>query len=291
MFRIGAFALSILLLASGAEGQIPAARSSIPVPVAAQAFASALGLHAAEGATVLLDAIRLAYIIPAAQQGQRGQTQKALQRLLALPRETTRDQAPLPLGAEVWRTTILKSDVPEDRLLAAILTDRTAALMYFGLAALDDETLQWVARNPETLSQIRRHPALFAAFGRSVRIREGRVAVPGGSEAAGLWQSLTGVDPAKSTAFVERVFSGNGRLALLYDTIAHLDVPHQRFALGLNLPPSSRVDRLRTLLRAFETSAPDWSADEKPFSKPVLDGAMLLSTMADLPTGVVAPPA
>ena len=41
------------------------------------------------------------------------------------------------------------------------------------------------------------------------------------------------------------MIAGNGRLALLYDTIEHLDGAHQRFALDLPLARESRAVRLR----------------------------------------------
>ena len=186
---------------------------------------------------------------------------------------------PLPLDPGIWRETILQQPVPDRQLVAAILDDRRAALLYHGLAALDDETLAWLGPDRETLLQVRQQAALFATFGRSIHVRGGRVLVPGGSDAEPLWTALTGVDPGRPAAFVQRIFrDDDGKLALLYDAIAHLDAPRQRFALGLHLPASSRDDRLRALLEAFADSR--WQPSVHPFSRPLLDGSVLLSTIA-----------
>ena len=166
---------------------------------------------------------------------------------------------PLPLDPSIWRDSILQRQVPDNELIPAIFADRSTALLYHGLAALDDETLAALGPDRETLQQLRRRAASFAALGRSVRIHAGRVVVPGGADAEPLWQSLVGADPAKPGAFTRRLFSDlNGRLAYVYDVIAHLDPARQRFALGLTLPAPARLERLRTLLDVFEQMASDW---------------------------------
>jgi hypothetical protein len=235
---------------------------------------------------VLLQAIRLAYDTPEAQARQ---VRGALNEVLVGTVEKTADVVPLPLGPAVWQAAILQVQTGTEGVVPAILRDRRAALLYVGLAAIDDETLAWLATDRDTLLHLRRHAATFAAFGRSVHIRSGRISVPGGREAEPLWTSLAGADPGKPAAFVQRVISGDGRLAFLYDTIAHLDAPRQRFALGLQAR-SSRDDRLRALLEAFTAAAPDWQVDEHPFSRPPIDGAMLFSTIRATSQGAgVAP--
>ena len=265
-------------------------RGSAPLPVSARAFAIALGLPSADPSRLLLHVVRLVYDTPEAQNAQNRHVREALQTVLSAPGEATTDVVPLPLEPAIWRDTILQTPTSDDGLVSAILKDRRAALLYFGLAALDDETLRWLGSDRDTLLHARKHAALFAAFGRSVHVHAGRVVVPGGAEAEPLWKSLTGEDADKPAAFVQRLISGDGRLAYLYDTIAHIDGPRQRFALGLAAQPSSRGDRLRSLLQSFLTAAPDWRVDERPFSKPPIDGAMFLSTVAVTPNGAGAAP-
>jgi hypothetical protein len=288
--RVAAVALSILSAQSTNTAQLHAPRTAIALPVSAKVLAAALGLPSSDASQLLVNAVRLVYSPSDDHERQRAAA-RAFAQLLDQPSSGAADVAPLPLDASIWRDVILDAQIPDNRLVAAILRDRSAALLYLGLSALDDETLAWLGSHTEILRYLRKYPGTFAMFGRSVRIRAGRIAEPGGSDGEALWDSLIGVDAGRPAEFIERVFSGEGRLAFFYDTVMHLDEAHRRFALGLYLPPSSRRDSLRTLLRAFEIAAPAWRIEDRPFWKPPIDGAMLLSTVAVLRAGGAAPPA
>jgi len=261
-------------------------RGSTTLPVSARAFAQALGLGTPEPSTLLLRVIHLSYERTEAE-GRR--TPESLEALLAAPEGNT-DVVPLPLSAKFWRTSILQGTDSGENLVSRILGDRRAALLYVGLSALDDETLTWFESNPSTLVHLRKFAEVFAAFGRSIHVRSGRVAVPGGRDSEELWESVIGAAPDKPETFIERLIAGDGRLAFLFDTIAHLDPSHQRFALGLNMGASAREPRFRALLAAFAAAAPEWRINEHLFPKPPIDGAILLSTLRVLPDGRVAPP-
>ncbi len=292
MFRAMAFGAATLLICQCAvAAEKPAVRGSVPLPVSAHRLAEVLGLASSDPSTLLLSVVRLVYE-PKAQDPQGRRVRDALAEVLSERGDPpTTDVVPLPLDRAIWRDTLLQTPITGDgRLVSAILRDRRAALLYFGLSALDDETLAWLESERDTLLHARKHAALFAAFGRSVHVQARRVVVPGGTEAETLWTSLTGADPGNPVAFVQRLISGDGRLAFLYDTIAHLDGPRQRFALGLEAEPSLRPARLRSLLESFVTAAPDWRADERPFSRPPIDGAILLSTVGVTPKGAGAAP-
>ena len=280
MPRARALAVAVLLLSYGAVGaRQPAVRAALPLPVPATVIAAAAGLPSSDPSTLLLHVIRVAFGSQAGPASEDGARRAAIRKALRTPDGKTADTVPLPLDPGIWRETILQQPVPDRELVAAILDDRRAALLYHGLAALDDETLAWLGPDRETLLHVRQQAGLFATFGRSIHVRGGRVLVPGGSDAEPLWTALTGVDPGRPAAFVQRIFrDDDGKLALLYDAIAHLDAPRQRFALGLHLPASSRDDRLRALLEAFADSR--WQPSVHPFSRPLLDGSVLLSTIA-----------
>jgi hypothetical protein len=293
MFRPLAFGAATLLICQCAvAAEKPAVRGSIRLPVSAHRLAEALGLASSDASTLLLSVVRLVYE-PKAQDPQGRRVRDALAEVLSERSDPTTDVVPLPLDPAIWRDTLLQTPIsPEGdgRLVSAILSDRRAALLYFGLSALDDETLAWLESDRDTLLHARKHAAIFAAFGRSVHVRGRRMVVPGGTEAESLWKSLTAADPGNPGAFVQRLISGDGRLAFMYDTIAHLDGPRQRFALGLGAEPSLRADRLRSLLESFVAAAPDWRPDERPFSRPPIDGAILLSTIEVMPNGAGAAP-
>jgi len=118
---------------------------------------------------------------------------------------------PLPLAPDAWRRVTGKDGVPDDRLAAAILEDRRASLLYRGLASLDEPTLRALAEDLPSLRRIYAdHAVAFAAFGSFFRVRDGAVAVPGGAEAAGSWESLVGQSRTAPARFLERLRSANG---------------------------------------------------------------------------------
>ena len=278
--------LGVHLLVSQDMAATAAVRGSAPLPGSIESLSSALGFGASDPSTLVLRAIRLVH-------GRReAQAQRARSALSAFLRTTEpgNDRVPLPLTPELWTDVILETRPDGRGLVSAILQDRTAALVYYGLSALDDETLRWVSTNRGILVHFRKHPEIFAAFGRCLRVHDGRVSVAGGSDAEALWKSVTGADPSRPDAFVERVFSGDGRLAFFYDVIAHLDEPHQRFALGLRSRPATREARLRSLLAVFSVASPEWKVAERPFSRPPFDGAIVFSTIEVTTTGDLVPP-
>jgi hypothetical protein len=198
---------------------------------------------------------------------------------------------PLPLDPSVWRDTILRRQVPDTQLIPAILSERGTALLYHGLASFDDETLAALGPDRETLEALRHHAGAFATFGRSLRIHAGRVIVPGGTDAEGLWQEIVGVEPSRPAAFVRRLFAGeSGRLAFFFDALSHLDPAHQLFAIGRRLPEPSRLERMRALLDVFEQIAPEWRPDDRPFMRPPFDPAVTLSLVGVGPDGALVPP-
>jgi hypothetical protein len=269
--------------------QIPAAttlRGSAALPGSIESFSRVIGLESADPSTLLLRTIRLVY---GRSDAQAQRARAALDRFLDTA-DPSEDRVPLPFAPEIWTDVILETPIDRHGLLAAILRDRRGALLYYGLSALDDETLGWLAANPTTLVHIRKYPEIFAAFGRSLRIHGGRVIVAGGPDAESLWRTVLGIDPARPGAFVERVIAADGRLAFLYDVVAHLDDAHRRFALGLQFSPGSREARLRSLLTVFTTAAPEWKVVERPFARPPLDGAILLSTVGVTAAGGAMPP-
>ena len=288
MPRVRSLAIAVLLLSYGAVGaRQPAVRSAVPLPVPARALASAAGLPLTDPSALLLRVVRVMFDSRDGAVSARHRTE--VRRALSVADRKPTDKVALPLDPSIWRETILQWQVPDRDLVAAILDDRDASLLYHGLSALDDETLAWLGPDRETLRYLRRHAALFATFGRSVRVSGGRVMVPGGAAAEGVWTNLTGVDPGRPAAFIQRIFHDNdGRLAFLYDTVEHLDTPRQRFALGLQLPESARDDRLRALLDAFADGA--WRPLDLPFSRPPLDASVMLSAIAVTRDGEAAGP-
>jgi hypothetical protein len=286
MLAIAVAVLGLQLLGTQNFEATTTVRGSAPLPGSVDAFSKGVGLESGDASTLLLRTIRLVY----GRSDLRAQRARGALTTFLRTAQLGDDRVPLPLTPEVWTNVILETATDQPALVSAILQDRTAALVYYGLSALDDQTLRWIASDRRTLLHFRKHPEIFAVFGRSIRVRAGRVAVPGGADAESLWRSIIGVDPSRADAFVERLIAGDGRLAFLYDVIAQLDDAHRRFALGLQFGPATRAARLRSLLAVFTAAAPEWKVAERPFGRPPLDGALLLSTIGVTATGSAVPP-
>lgn len=276
MPRARNLAVVVLLLSYGAVGaRQPAVRSSAPLPAPAERFASTLKLSSTDRSRIVLDVIRLAFDTPGSRDQDDVRLQNALQSLIAST--TPGETVPLPLDRSIWRDTLLQRDVPDGQLIGAILSDPRTALVYHGLASLDDETLAWLGPDRDLLAFLLKHPGSFAAFGRSLHVKAGRVVVPGGSQAEPLWQAVVGASADKPASFARRLFSQwEGRLAFFYDSIAHLDPPSLRFALGDTLPASSRIDRLSALATVFEQTTVDTHPELRPFARQLFDPALTL---------------
>jgi hypothetical protein len=291
MYRVRALAIALLLLSYGAVGaRQPAVRTSVPLPVAADLLAQSLGLDPHDRSQLLISIIRLVFDAPDGLSVEDQKPRTILAEQLKGPSPDRRNTVPLPLDTSIWRETLLNRPVGDAGIAAAILSDRTTALLYHGLAALDEDTLGWLGPDRETLLHLRRNPGVFAAFGRSIQVRAAHVSVPGGREAEPLWTAIVGADPAKPAAFVQRLVRGNGRLAWFYDTVMHLDGERQRLVLGRDGPLAQRVEKLRDLLNVFEAAAPEWQVSERPFVRPALDPSLVLSLVRATRNGRFAGP-
>ena len=200
----------------------------------------------------------------------------------------------LPLAPDVWRCLLRRNDLPDERLALALLADRRSSLLYRGLAAFDEPTLAALAAEPEALRSIHgRYADVLATFGARFRVREGGVDVPGGAEAAPLWQELVGVNPRQPIRFLQALLAANGgRRAFLYDAVARLDPERQRFALGMqHAPGPARLDAVNALAAVFDRERAWWRGEGGAFARPDADAARLLREVRLGADGALAPPA
>src|SRR5205814_6903738 len=83
---------------------------------------------------------------------------------------------PVPLTAAVWSKAVFLRAVAPGDLVVEILGNRQASLLCYGLAALDDETLQYLAEHPAVLTGIYTlGPEPFAVFSNSVHVKGGQI--------------------------------------------------------------------------------------------------------------------
>ena len=200
----------------------------------------------------------------------------------------------LPLTPDIWSRAVFKRPVPAEQLLAAILADRSAALLCRGLLGADDETLAYYASHPALLTFIyERAPGAFAAFAGSLRIRNGQLVVPGGEPARALWDSALTVPTSDPDAFVRAlVFEPEARPAYLYDVLATASPGSRAFALGLWIDdPAFRARRFQALVGEVRASFREWHVEELPFGRPLNDLALLLLRIRTGQDGQPSPPA
>ncbi len=206
------------------------------------------------------------------------------------------DDVPLPFDAATWTRLTARGSRTPSCLLAALLSDRRAALLYHGLVSVDEPTRAYLSSIPslpgKLIDGIR--PSVIATLGRSIRVRDGRMDVPGGAPAVPMWEGLLDRRVSEPEGFIlELLQRDRGRLAVLYDAIDHLDPPRQAFALGLHTPGDAgpRIERFKALYAAFCVASEGLDIEARPFRRATSDGVRLLSTVRVLPSGTLPPPA
>ena len=178
----------------------------------------------------------------------------------------------LPLSPDFWIELLLAGvdgasaaaveagELPVS-LFARVAAGPDAARLYLGLSALDAATLAFFDDSPRTLAALysdRDGLEAFGRYGRSLRVRDGQVVVPGGAPAASRWESVVGADPADAARFLPRLASRDrGQLAYFYDAVARLPAAGQRFALSLwDERTEDATDRFRSLWDLFRDLPP-----------------------------------
>jgi len=190
------------------------------------------------------------------------------------------DQVPVPLSAAVWSEAVFNRPIKNEDLLGAILADRHATFLCHGLAALDDETLEFFAGHPVLLRHVYEARAgVFAAFGSAIRITRGRIVMPGGDAGTALWEAALDLPADRPERFIERLLDrDSGRAMYPYDALSQLDAPQAAFALGLWIQDRpARTTRFEALLAASTAAAADWQVPDRPFRRPLNDIGMLLA--------------
>jgi hypothetical protein len=207
------------------------------------------------------------------------------------PPLATRDSAaPLPLGAAFWESRFAPAPPPHE-LLWAILGSREMSSLYYGLLALDDETLRAVADDRALAAALVRHAGRLPMLADGLRIEQGRVAAAGGDGAAPLWEALVGKRLDRPAEFVNALLGADeGRLAYFYRTVATLPASTAAFVIGgAATPVDARRGTFRQLYATFEAALQGWRADAL-IQPPPGGPADVLFTIATRADGTLAGP-
>ena len=129
-------------------------------------------------------------------------------------------------------------------LVDVLLGNPQLARLYWAMAKEDTETRSELERSPG-LKALLPYAGELEFYGSQLRIRSGRVAVPGGATAQGAWRELVGANPDSPGRFVTNLMSRDkGWLAAYFDTLSRVSEAQQ-----LHLTESSRLKRLYDAFR------------------------------------------
>jgi hypothetical protein len=194
------------------------------------------------------------------------------------------DEVPQPLSADAWMSIVKAPEKLSGSLATAILGDRAASLLYFGLLGTDAATREFFQRNLGLLKEIvaSNRVAVFAGHSQGIRVAGGRMAVPGGTAAEPLWQDLVGESVGDPNRFILKLLEKDGgRAASLFDTVHALDSRHQAFVLSSWVgAPEARAARFRILHDAYGRLLGAWDPAARPFVRNLYDGAHVLAMTA-----------
>lgn len=114
-------------------------------------------------------------------------------------------------------------------LLDKLLRDPLLARLYWAVGRNDAETREALRQSPG-LKQLLPRAAVLDFYGSDLRIRSGRVIVPGGTSAESAWKTLVGESPESSGEFVLHLLSKDkGWLAAYYDAISRVNQTRQAY--------------------------------------------------------------
>jgi hypothetical protein len=289
------WALASLMLAAGvATADAQPAESGwfdLPVPGGERTLA-AIGVGPADRAHTLALAARIA----GGDDSRQAPTSHRLADVLRAPAVpslgASEDDDPLsipaPLNAEVWRELLVVQ--PGEDLFLRLLGDRAATLVVAGFTSTDTSIRQLALGDSAFVRRIYREaPGAFAVVARSLRIEEGRVAVPGGAGADKIWEALAGAPPSRPQAFITALVKKDaGRLAWYFDAIASLD-PLRLHAVWPEASERDRLANARALYASFRRVELRWQLEQQPFRRAAADPWMVLA-FSDVRDGVVTGP-
>jgi hypothetical protein len=276
------WALTLATLAACLSWSVPAQAEDawplVTLPGGRATLLPSLGLAAdLPRAMVVGEIIRTVY--PA--RDARGRLHVALTTYFAAPPNDGDETVPLPMPLEFWQKHVVGRAVPERELLGAILSDRRASLICYGLLGVDAETRAFILATPSIVAAMTERDASgFASFANIVRVRNGALDLPGGPDAAAVWANLLGTSPQKPADAIHALVVGDyGRLPLFVEAIDELDPAHRALAISPGEADQARIARLRSLYRSFIAVDYSRNLEDLTFQRVPLGPAVMLAAL------------
>lgn len=127
---------------------------------------------------------------------------------------------PALLAEKDWRQ---KGITKESDLITAILRDPVFAHFYWAMSRVDRETRIALSQS-QSVKKIIPLSAHLDFYGTHIRVRSGRVIVPGGPAAEAGWKELVGASPESPVEFIPRLLAKDGGwLAAYFDALSRVN--------------------------------------------------------------------
>lgn len=288
--RVAGLLAAALTLAVPLSSQAAAPWTTVPIPGGWKTVET-LGLTDDDRAHTLLVLTRLLHANPTKASDQEIALMRRLVAAMAQPAtgidDEGRGEVPVLLTPDQW-SDILGTRLTAGDVFAALVQDRGAMLLHYGLAGADPDVQARLATDRDLLRWIHRNAAgAIALVGASLRMDGEALAVPGGAAAEPLWEALTGASPREPTIFLRELLARDrGRLAWLFDTLTQLDDARLAALLG---PVEGREDRVRALYQTVSGADTNWVVEARPFLRAQADAWAIAREVA-VDAGRVAPP-
>jgi hypothetical protein len=160
-------------------------------------------------------------------------------------------RVPLLFTEADWTAAGKKAKGNENKdLVDTLIHDPVLARLYWAMGRMDRETQASLRQSPG-LKKLYPVAAVLDFYGSHIRIRSGRVLVPGGTQAEASWKELVGVGPDAPGDFVFKLLSkDNGWLAAYFDSLSRVNQIQQA-----HFTEARRLRRDYDALRGKENSA------------------------------------
>src|SRR5579872_3854941 len=133
-------------------------------------------------------------------------------------------------GGDNWSTLLRYAPVPPGGVAASFASDWHLAKTCAGLNAMSEDAAAALLTAADLRALATRYADQLARHGAAFSLTDGAVALPGGAEAAPVWQKLAGESPRNPGLFFRSLLDKpSGTLAAFYSVLARSDAAHQRF--------------------------------------------------------------
>jgi hypothetical protein len=159
-------------------------------------------------------------------------------------------RVPLLFAEPDWTAAAKKPKTNDKDLIDTLIHDPVLARLYWAMGRMDRDTQASLRQSPG-LKKLYPVAAVLDFYGSHIRIRSGRVLVPGGTQAEASWKELVGVGPDAPGDFVFKLLSkDNGWLAAYFDSLSRVNQMQQA-----HFTEARRLKRDYEALRGKENSA------------------------------------